>query len=130
MAQPVQPVDRLCSSGRVPVEGGQKVSLSPSDFLFPVEMILFPVEVWLRTDQGPVEDRLRSGRGPVEVRLRPNGHFSYPLVNRSTPSSTGRTPKLLVWLFSSIKRFQSSLFKELNLLKSFLIIFEPWKSIF
>ena len=76
MAQPIEePVDRLCSSGRGLVEGGQKVSLSPSDFLFPVEMILFPVEVWLRTDQGPVEDRLRSGRGPVEVRLRPNGYL-------------------------------------------------------
>ena len=28
MAQPIQPVDWLCSSGRGPVEGGQKVSLS------------------------------------------------------------------------------------------------------
>ena len=52
MAQPVEsveePVDRLCSSGRVSVEGGQKVSLSPSGFLFPVELILFLVEVQLR----------------------------------------------------------------------------------
>ncbi|RVW92837.1 Serine/threonine-protein phosphatase 7 long form-like [Vitis vinifera] len=32
MAQPVQPVDRLCSSDRRPVEGGQKVSLSLSQW--------------------------------------------------------------------------------------------------
>ena len=49
-----QPVDQLCSSGRGPVEEGQKVSLSPSGLLFPVK----------------VEPQ------PVEVRLRPNGHFS------------------------------------------------------
>ena len=42
MAQPVQPVNRLCSSGRGPVEGGQKVSLSPSGLLFPVEVRLRP----------------------------------------------------------------------------------------
>ena len=54
MAQPVQLVDRLCSSGRGPVEEGQKVSLSPSGLLFPVK----------------VEPQ------PVEVRLRPNGHLS------------------------------------------------------
>ena len=52
MAQPVQPVekpvDRLYLSGQVPVEGGQKVSLSPSDLVFPVEVIIFPIEVWLR----------------------------------------------------------------------------------
>ena len=57
MAQPVQlveePVDRLRSSGRGPVEEGQKVSLSPSGLLF------------------LVEDRSRSGRGPVEA----NGHL-------------------------------------------------------
>ena len=48
-AQPVEdPVDRLCSSGRGPVEGGQKPSLSPSS-------LLFSVEVWLRTDQGSIE---------------------------------------------------------------------------
>ena len=60
MAQLVQPVeelvDRLCLSSRVPVEGGQKVSLSPSGLLFLVEVILFPVEVILFS---------------VEVRLRP-----------------------------------------------------------
>ena len=59
MAQLVQSVeesvDQLCR----PVEGGEKVFLSPSDLLFPVELILFPVEV-----------RSRSNRGPVEVRLR------------------------------------------------------------
>ena len=57
MAQQIEPVeepvDRLCSSGRVPVEGGQKVSLSPSGLLFPVDEILFPVEVQLRSDWGP-----------------------------------------------------------------------------
>ena len=48
-AQPIEePVNRLWSSGRVLVEGGQKSSLSPSSFLFPVEV--FPL---------PVKDRLR-----------------------------------------------------------------------
>ena len=48
-AQPIEePVDQLCSSGRGPVEGGQKVYLSPSGLLFPVEEILFPVEVRLK----------------------------------------------------------------------------------
>ena len=76
MAQSIEePVDWLCSSGRGPVEGGQKVSFSPSGFLFPVEMILFPVEVRSRTSQGLVKDRSRSGQGPVEVRLRPNGYL-------------------------------------------------------
>ena len=65
MAQPVQPVDRLCSSGRGPVEGGQKVSLSPNGLFFPVKV-----------EPQPVEVRLRSGRGPIEVQLRPNGHLS------------------------------------------------------
>ena len=45
-----QPVDRLWSSGRGPVEEGQKPSLSPSSLLFPVEVI--PLQV---------EDRSRSG---------------------------------------------------------------------
>ena len=54
MAQLVQPVDQLCLSGREPVEGGQKVSLSPSGLLFPIK----------------VEPQ------PVEVRLRLNSHFS------------------------------------------------------
>ena len=31
-------LNRLCSSGRGPVERGQKVSLSPSDLLFPVKV--------------------------------------------------------------------------------------------
>ncbi|RVW68250.1 hypothetical protein CK203_064681 [Vitis vinifera] len=57
MAQPVQPVeepvDRLCSSGRGLVEGGQKVSLFPSGLFFPVKVILFLVEVRSRTDRGP-----------------------------------------------------------------------------
>ena len=48
-AQPIEePVDQLCSFGQGPVKGGQKVSLSPSSLLFPVEGILFSVEVWLR----------------------------------------------------------------------------------
>ena len=55
MAQPVkEPVDQLCSSSRPPVEGGQKVFLSPTSLLFPVEVILFPVEVRLRSDWDPV----------------------------------------------------------------------------
>ncbi|KAL6323552.1 hypothetical protein AAG906_039134 [Vitis piasezkii] len=52
MAQPVEPVeepvDRLCSSDRPPVERCQKVSLSPDDLLFSVEVILCLVEVQLR----------------------------------------------------------------------------------
>ena len=49
MAQPIKKsVDRLCSSDRVPVEGGQKVSLSPNGLLFLIEVILFLVEVRLR----------------------------------------------------------------------------------
>ena len=40
-----QPVDRLCSSGRGLIEGGQKVSLSPSDLLFPVKVEPQPVKV-------------------------------------------------------------------------------------
>ena len=57
--QPAQPikelVDRLCSSDRRPVEGGQKVSLSPSSLLFPIEGILLPVEVRSMINRGPVE---------------------------------------------------------------------------
>ncbi|KAL6338617.1 hypothetical protein AAG906_021332 [Vitis piasezkii] len=49
--QPVEePVDRLCPSGRVLIEGGQKVSLSPSGLLFLVEVILFSVEDRSRSD--------------------------------------------------------------------------------
>ena len=48
MAQPVQPVDQLCSSSRGPVEGGKKVSLSPSGLLFQVKVEPQPVEVWSR----------------------------------------------------------------------------------
>ena len=52
MAQPVQPVeepvDWLCSSGQVPVEGGQKVFLSPNG-------LLFPIEVRSKTGLGPAE---------------------------------------------------------------------------
>ena len=50
-----EPVNRLCSSGQGPVEGGQKVSLFPSSLLFPVEGILLPVDVRSRTGRGPVE---------------------------------------------------------------------------
>ena len=66
MAQPVQPVDRVCSSGRGPVEGGKKVSLSPNDLLFPVKVEPQPVEVRSRLNL----NRLRFGRGPIEVRSR------------------------------------------------------------
>ena len=48
-AQPIEElVDRLCSSGQGPVEGGQKVSLFPNSLFFPVEGILLPVNVRLR----------------------------------------------------------------------------------
>ena len=64
LAQPVEElVDRLCSSDRRPVEEGQKVSLSPSSLIFPVEGILFPVEGILF----PVDVRSRTSRGPVEA---------------------------------------------------------------
>ena len=36
----------------------------------------------------------------------------------------------LTLFFLSIKRFQSSLFKELNILKHFFNIFEHWESVF
>ena len=55
-AQPVEePVDRLCSSSRGPVEGGQKVSLSSGSLLFLVEGIILPIEVRSRTGRGSVE---------------------------------------------------------------------------
>ena len=70
--QPVEePVDQLCLSGRVPVEGSQKVFLSPSGLLFPVEVILFPVKVILF----PVEVRSRTGRGLVEAQRSPTKHL-------------------------------------------------------
>ena len=50
MAQPVQPGDQLCLSGRGPVKGGQKVFLSPSGLLFPVKVEPQPVEVRSRSD--------------------------------------------------------------------------------
>ena len=57
--QPAQPVeelvDRLCSSDRRPVEGGQKVSLSSGSLLFLVEGIILPIEVRSRTGRGSVE---------------------------------------------------------------------------
>ena len=65
-----EPIDRLPSSGQGPVEGCQKLYLSPSGLLFQVEVILFParsgrglVEVRSRTGRGSVEDRSRFGRG-------------------------------------------------------------------
>ena len=52
-AQPVgELVNQLSLSGRGPVEGCPKSSISPSSLLFPIEVILFSV---------------RSGRGPVEA---------------------------------------------------------------
>ena len=67
-AQPVESVkelvDRLCSFGRGPVKGCQKLSLSPSGLLFPVEVILFLVEV-----------RSRTGRGPVKAQRLPAKHL-------------------------------------------------------
>ena len=55
-AQPVEePVNRLRSSGRGLVDEGQKPFLSPNILLFPVEVILLPVEVLSRTGRGLVE---------------------------------------------------------------------------
>ena len=54
-AKKAQPVNRLWSSDRGSVEGGQKSSLSPSSLLFPIEVFLLPVEVRLSTGRGPVE---------------------------------------------------------------------------
>ena len=49
--QPVEePVNRLTSFDRGPVEDAPKPSLSPSGLLFPFEVILLPVEVRLRSD--------------------------------------------------------------------------------
>ena len=48
-ARPIE--DRLCSFGQELVKGGQKVSLSSSSLLFPVEGILFSVEVRSRFGQ-------------------------------------------------------------------------------
>ena len=45
-----EPVDRLRSSDRGPVEEGQKPFLSPSSLLFPVEVISLPVEDRSRSD--------------------------------------------------------------------------------
>ena len=56
LAQPVEePVYRLCSSGRGPVERGQKVYLSPSSLFFPVEVFLLPVEVRSSTCRGLIK---------------------------------------------------------------------------
>ena len=67
MAQPVQPIDRLCSSGRGLVEGDQKVSLSPSGLIFPVNVEPQPVEVGV--DQLRFNlDRLNN-RSRREIRL-------------------------------------------------------------
>ena len=56
MAQPAQPVeepvDRLCSSSQVPVEGGQKFLSLPVAF----------------------SSRSRSGRGPAEAQRSPAKH--------------------------------------------------------
>ena len=76
MAQLVQPVDRLCSSGRGPVEGGQKVSLSLSGLLFLVKV-----------EPQQVEVRSRTGWGPIEAQRSLFLMASQP-VNRSTPTST------------------------------------------
>ncbi|RVW86258.1 hypothetical protein CK203_043209 [Vitis vinifera] len=63
--QPVEELaDRLRSSGRGPVEEGQKPSLSPSSLLFPVEMIPLLVEVQSRIGRGPVE---RLCKSPLEL---------------------------------------------------------------
>ena len=60
MVQPVQLVDRLCSSDQGPIEGGQKFLSLPVAFSSRSRLNL---------------NRLRSSQGPVEVRLRPNGHL-------------------------------------------------------
>ena len=81
-----EPIDRLPSSGQGPVEGCQKLYLSPSGLLFQVEVILFPA----RSGRGLVEVRSRTGRGPIEVMVTCHALNAPRLVNRSTPSSTDR----------------------------------------
>ena len=55
-AQPVgEPIDRLPLFGRGLVKGCTKFSLSPSSLLFPIEMILFSIEVRSRTGRGSIE---------------------------------------------------------------------------
>ena len=74
-AQPVEePVDRLWSSGRGPIEGGQKSSLSPSSFLFRVEVIPLPVEAMVTRDalnaptaSEPVNPQLDRTRLPLAI---------------------------------------------------------------
>ena len=124
MAQPVQPVDRLCSSGRGPVEGGQKVFLSPSGLFFLVKV-----------EPQSVEVRSRSCWGPVEAQWSPAKHLmltaSRPLARPVEPLARPVEPLMASLAFFFYKKaLQSPLFHELNLPKSFLIIFEPWNSIF
>ena len=129
MAQPVEPdeelVDRKLNRSRsrsTPNSTGKGLGRPPAQPVEGAKNFLFlPKRLfnWSRSDQGSVKVRSRGGRGPTTTcqALNVNGQ------------STGRTPKRLVWFFSSIKRLQSSLFKKLNLPKPFLIIFEPWKSV-
>ena len=123
MAQPVQLVDRLCSSGRGPIVlvwsrtgWGRPKSFSLSQWPS------LPGQGWTSTGWGPVEVRLRSGRGPVEAQRSLAKH---EMLMASQPVD----PQRLVWLFSSIKRLKYLLFQKFNLPKPFLNIFEHWKSV-
>ena len=58
-AQPVEePVDQLTSSGRGPVEDAQKVSLSPSSLIFPVEATVTYQALNAPTASEPVDPQL------------------------------------------------------------------------
>ena len=92
LAQPARvPVNRLHFPDRGPIKKGKKSSLSSSNLSFPIEGYVFQVEGYVF----PVEVRSRSGRGLTIVCHAFNAQ---QLVNRSTPSSTGRGYFLAFWL--------------------------------
>ena len=98
-AQPARvPVNRLHFLGRGPIKKGKKSSLSSSNLSFPIEGYVFPAEGYVFQVEGYVflvEVRSRSGRGLTIVCHAFNAQ---QLVNRSTPSSTGRGYFLAFWL--------------------------------
>ena len=105
MAQPVHPVDRLCLSGRGPIEGDKK-------------FLSLPVASSSRSRLNL--NRLRSGRGLVEAQ-----RSLFLTANRPV-----KPPTASLTFFYSIKRIKYSLFQELNLPKHCLNIFELWESVF
>ena len=83
-----------------PIEGAKKLFLSCRTVVQPIKVKPQPVEV----QRSLAKHEMLMASQPVD-------------------------PQRLVWLFSSIKMLQSSLFHELNLPKPFLNIFEPWNSV-